>query len=644
MGGTITLTAFQSSCVSVREFLNSSRVFCIPARIRAIFVLVNTDRGAFRLKIARLSVCVAVLVAVTGCTDNFGIFGLEETEPAYIVETIDDGTVLGSETALSFSLTVSSGDIVDLPESAEVEILNAAGETVVVMGFEKLDELPEDENFIEYGDLPDGVYTLRLRLLRGAEIVNTIDRQFFVLSQDVIISQTLVYPPTVEPDSLGIARAELVYPEEYDPYARWEVDGRVVAEGYWRNGADTVRFTTPTEDGAFFLDLAIYPFGADDGVDLARTAPFTHHGDVFVSSDRLPGQGELTPNDGYLDVYHFAGNLRNAAPEWLRSDDARFEGTPQVLIEQGVFGYYLDGTASIIVDRSFLPSPGMAVKTDLIVLPFTLAPEATILRTVTDAGAELSVRVGDQSDLIVTYEDTSFSEREFRIPALFPDESEVMHLSLFLREYEATYHLSFVKNGIPLQPVEIPVAPRVSDGEILIDALPGSTEIGGSDGITGIVDEFGIAGTAPETIREEIQRRHTETLLDRFGTRLLASDVLVPVTADEPHRLTIREPGSAGARILLSLPEEMTGTALKVTIARPSRLPEERVLEPDDTGQVVIPVFPTEIDGAGVDLTAVDRTAALSDERGDVEILIAVDEGAFEILDIAVVENRFEAP
>lgn len=523
----------------------------------------------FRRFISIFFSLLAFLAILSGCSENVTLFGPSEDPAAYSIDTISDGTILDEEGSIHFSLQVIDTEGTLIPDSAEMEVVDAYGTVVIAGGFIDLGTDPEEPRILFLDNLEDGVYTLQLRLLNGLEIIDTLDRQFFILTDRFGIYETLVYPPTVEPDSLAIARAELFGEETYNPYVRWRIDDELVAEGYWYDGAETVRFDTPEEDGAFYLDLDLFPYGPQEGVDVARTAPVTHHGSVYVSSERTLNPGELGPNDEFVDLFHFAGNLRNAAPNWVNSGEARMTGEEQVLIDREVFGYYLDGTTAIELDRSIVPYDGQAIMAELVILPFLIAGEETFFTSQTESGEQFLIGVDENGKLLFSYFDAAGGQLDVPILRFFDDENETLRLSILTTALEEAYIVTVLDNGYPTVPISIPRIPPdpedETDTEDRVTAQPGITEIGGENGVYGIIDEFGISVMEPEVVLQEVRTRYHTALLNEYGSDLILSDAIVDVPAEDRVVYVIDETGSTGARFTFELADTQFPVAVDLS-------------------------------------------------------------------------------
>ena len=568
---------------------------------------------------------VLALAVLGGCSENVTLFGPSSQAVAYTIVTIEDGEVLRPNSEIAFSLSINDIENGVIPDSAELEVTNVFGEAVAAAGYDDLPTVPEERHTLLLDGLIEGVYFMDLRLFYGLEVTDFVERQFFVLSETLNIAETIVYPPTVEPDSLAIAQAALVNGEFYNPYARWLIDGALVAEGYWSEGAETVRFDTPQEDGVFFLNVEVFPFGPEEGVDVARTAPIVHRGSVYVSSERTPGPGELGPNDQFIDLYHFAGNLRNAAPEWGNTGESRFLGTPQVLIEEEVFGYYLDGTSSIEFDRSILPNADRGLTAEIVILPFTLSQGMTLFSSETESGERIWLGNDGNGVFSLVYEDAVGEEATYMVPLLYREEREALRLSVLISSIGDTYFVTILDRGRPIAPLTIQRVPLETadeeeaeeDDDTILSAQSGRTVIGCDGGVHGIVDEFGIAAMAPEVLLLEVRDRYHKALLDEYGFALLLSDALIDVERGRERSYTVADTGENGARFAFE--PVMTGFPLTVDVTVDGGDPQSVTKEEGDSPAVSIDLPPAST---------------------DVEVTIGAPESDISILNLFIVQNE----
>ncbi len=543
------------------------------------------------------------------CSENVSIFGPVEEETNYRVETVPDGSILSGELTIPLGLAVQNPEAVDLPSVLEMELFDAGGSIVLATAIEEPFAAGDETPVTALPDLEDGVYTLLVHVRRATEIVETVERQLFVVTGEFDVVQTVVFPPTVEPDSLSIAQAQLAASDQYDPFARWIVGDEVVAEGYWREGADSVFFTTPVDDGVYVLGLELYPYGPESGVRVTAAAPRVHEGNLVVSSERAPGPGELGPRDEFVDLFHFNGNTGNAAPDLLHGGDARASEDARVMIENGVFGYALDGIAEIAVDRTFIPNADATVVADLVILPFAPVDGERLLRSVTDDGSEFAIQVGDPGSIVLRYGEPGGSPQE-RVVRLSVEAGARLHLTVFVERVGDDLSVSLLSDGVPAQPVRFAlstlpdeVAAEGDREDVAVELVPslasGTTTFGGSGSVRGILDEFGIRGSSNEEALGEIRDAFVERMRTQHGEALLHADALVPSSTLEPYLIEAEAFDKGAALLTVAAGRNGEPVAVVVTESLPDG--SERVVEPTDAGYPVasgvVSVTPEDADG-----------------------------------------------
>ena len=197
---------------------------------------------AFIRFIVPLSICVAAMA----CDAGTALFTDEELDSMFDItlssdgEALSDGALLSSSEPIvvavsrmpgspeAASVSVSLYDA-DGAEAASVAFSSSAGSSIDVV---RVDDLFGDLDPLSIpSDLPEGYYELRAMVLdaRG-QALSTYSTYVLVYSGTLGPVGLEVYPGGVEPGKASLLRLTGSIPPGRDPWIRWKVDGKLLAD------------------------------------------------------------------------------------------------------------------------------------------------------------------------------------------------------------------------------------------------------------------------------------------------------------------------------------------------------------------------------------------------------------------------------
>lgn len=244
-----------------------------------------------RVAPGRLAGVAGLLLLIASCGEQAQLFSaLDEPEPVSL-STVEPGSVVRGADQLEIAVTYP-GEDATRATSMRVQLLRPDGTLTgeVVYDREQLAEpalppvqLPEPEH---------GVYTLLVEALVNDQIIISDRRQIFVLDEPPEIQRLSIRPTSIGPQMQALAIAELSYSAETRPYLRWMLGDTLVGEGYLADGNDRVVLTPgPEGQGAFQVDLEVYPWGPEEGATIDGSTTIGGSAELLVRD----GVGPLPP-------------------------------------------------------------------------------------------------------------------------------------------------------------------------------------------------------------------------------------------------------------------------------------------------------------------------------------------------------------
>ena len=498
--------------------------------------------------------------ALLSCTDNLSIFSSDEDSTGVRLSAPGSGEVLSPGAAIAVGLTYAA-NVTDLERANRlvVELTTVDGEVLAAV---ELDSALLAQPTLPPVTLPDvepGVYLLRYRASSSSGELLNEQRQVFVSAQRAAVAAILAYPPIIEPNSQALVRATVDVAPEHRPYIVWTLADQRIGEGYVEQAATAV-IETPRTAGVYQLTAELWPFGPDEGAVISAPAPSRRGLELFVVERRTPSADELQPAEDYLVLYNLAGNLRNSAALPMGTTagmlDGRRIGVPQPVVRDELFGYAVDEQNGIELPLSLLPTADQTVYVDMrFWIP---QPElgAHVLRSDSNAGERLTLRLTSDGTFVVGYCESHGAEPvEYALVSVPP--GQVLQGALeILREtglLRVMWHSAAGGFGLSI-PSAVDARSLGTDGAS--PWLSGTVRLGAAEGASAVWDEFGVRTSlsAAQLIRRSIH----DALVSRYGDRLLIAEVLptledaleleVP-TIDEGGVVTalLRSRGDAGS-------------------------------------------------------------------------------------------------
>jgi hypothetical protein len=251
-----------------------------------------------------------LLIFLTFSCSDMSVFGPQEAVPASIeVRSLRDGGLVPLGASVSYVVHVERQAGEDL--LLEAALLDAAG--VEAWSGTLASPQLEEELKLKLPGLPAGLYRLRLVLTRGSGALVEKEVPFFYVAGDFAIEGISSFPPTIQPESRILLRADLRYPEGSDPYVRWTQDGQSLGSGRVSEGLHQVSWQAPKVEGVYPVQVELFPAPPPADRDFRFTSPLVATAKLYVTPSAAAASEELGPVESYYLLFHFDGSLRDAA-------------------------------------------------------------------------------------------------------------------------------------------------------------------------------------------------------------------------------------------------------------------------------------------------------------------------------------------
>lgn len=549
---------------------------------------------------------VGLVCLLASCSENGLLTPLSSQSNQVRIASVPDGTMVSGGQSINLAVTTSGGQV--SPGDLKVEILDSSGAVVQTADIKNVD-FTQPLAPLELPNLQTGAYTLRLTLYGTDNSVLAQQKvNIFYVTGSYSLDGVNSYPPALPPGASGVLVAKIGAPPGANPYLRWTMGNNVIGQGYLSDGYNQVQWTAPSSTGVYSITVELFPYGPPTGGSFDFTSPYSLKVEVFVTNSASVAGSQLGPSSSYYALYHLRGSLKNSGVG-LKNADATAIGSPSLSVSGNVFGYLLDGSSGFSIPAMLLPTKGDGTLEPFSVtmkLQLTSAnPNRTFFVTGTAGGA---FTFGISSDAVGKLVASLNGQAEQNDVSLTPGELHTVTLSVVPKP-KLLGLLWFVDGHLVLSD-SLPSPPSSLSG------TGGQTIIGGTNGFTGLLQEFGVyyrdpqgrPDTDPEVFRQAMQQEYGSNLVFAEGF----DGIYLPPDLHYTGNITDSQVGS-GVLILhpsqsVALPAIAVGEDdLSVVIKLPSSL---------DKGEGTI-----ELVGQGKTLATLATSKAV-DAKGEVDLAL----------------------
>jgi hypothetical protein len=412
------------------------------------------------------------------------------------ITTLEDGILVGEDASIPVSLSFSDGlrnkkSLQDL--SLKSVLKNAEGDVLEELFFEAGElgdgRLPP----VKLPPLEPGCYDMEFVLSDSDEIQEEKSIFFFYDPGKYTLTKISSYPLSLLPGSSGIFLAGITSPMDSDPYIRWTLNEKVLQASRMSEGGDRLSWAAPPVEGVYAVKVELFPFSPPGGRVFTFPAPVELSSRIYVNTlkQRLM-ETDFSPEEEYYTLFHFMGNLNDDGTRREKNQypqgNLEVIGNPKLDYVRDVFGYRLDGDSgfgceTILFPRGEADYP-LPCRIRMRILPFGSVENKILFRSVSADGT-FEFILGTNPAGIPYFRLTSGNnfcegQAELALPA-----DQIALLELVLTGKEEVLESLWLINRQTL---------NASEDEFVFERIPssGSSRIAGSNGLIGLVDEFGI--------------------------------------------------------------------------------------------------------------------------------------------------------
>ena len=425
------------------------------------------------------------------------------------------------------------------PNEVSVELSDSEGGYVDGADLEYSDDLKA----FELASLSEGSYTLGIVIKEeDGTIIGEKNVVFFYTDKEFAIEQISSYPPSIEPDSEILFQGDFKYPEGSDPFVRWTFDGELITQGLLSMTGDVLQWKVPEKPGVYTLTAELYPFAPAGSSGYDFRAPYTMKGSIFTVRRLEPSLSELSPENMYPYLYHFRGNFRSHGYE--DSPEYSIEGSPNLSVENGIFGYAFDESKGIVYENNLLKTEDLSDFRYIIQLK-------GVFDEVEDEASFFSI--GDLFQLNVVPGGFALAAGDYTYS--FEKESGYIFLGLRIAENDGLFSLEWYDEG-ELRQSSVLATETVEQ----IAALDAESRLG--FGFSGVLDEFGIISTAGD---DSGFNQFVQAMQIKHGTDLILAEGFDAGLWSSDSRLSFSgETAIGGSALRLSEGSSLSGTGFEV--------------------------------------------------------------------------------
>ncbi|WP_455382422.1 hypothetical protein [Salinispira pacifica] len=484
------------------------------------------------------AVSIAVVLILAACGNPSLLVPEIQDQNNVKIDMVQDGAVISGNAEVPVNLVYTAGYNRSNggPDSMQIKLLASDGSQLRSFAIGQGQLASQDSFALDFPELDPGLYTLVVTLLEQGKVLEEKKVQFFRVQGSYRFTGISSFPSSFYPGSAGLLQAHLAIPSGADPYIRWSMNDKTIAEGTLSSGRDQVLLRAPAVEGVYNVTVELFPTPPPGGTDYSFTSSIKQSTELFVSKTQNVGEHELGPESSYYSLFHFRGDYRDVGERMrlagVKAAQAEPVGTPDLRIGGSIFGYHLDGSSGFRVKQVILPFAGDRLS------PFSLtiramADVAEINRTLfsahsSDGSFSFTLRT-DQNGLLVA-DISSHGENASAssgLPIFTPGDAVLMNLSV--APGERSTQLLWFKDGTPVATSTLPIgfgAPAAQGNGWRVPAGASTIGIGtASDGgFVGIIDEVGIyfrdANSRPSTDN----RIFRSSMKDAYGDSLVYAE------------------------------------------------------------------------------------------------------------------------
>ena len=338
-----------------------------------------------------------------------------------------------------------------------------------------------------------GLYSLEFKLSGKTDLLEKKIITFFYSRENFIINGIESLPPVIYPGTTVELKADLLIPEDSNPFLRWKENGKYLYSGLYSEGSAAILWTAPGDVGVYSITLEVFPAGPFNAADFPFNSDNSMRIELFVSKLNRSNVRNLNPLESYYTLFQFNGDTKDAAGViketknfTTRNIQAGFIGKPLLVYKEDDLGYRLDGNTGLQIPGSIFPVSGGKLQ------PFTLTIGIEPDRLEEQENI-LSYKSNDNSFEFRLFLDSKLfynayfriNKIEFTSASLIKLDKQHFLLSLSVLPDAENAEVTWYYNGIYSNSVSNEIENKNINST-------GVTIVGGKEGFSGIIYEIGV--------------------------------------------------------------------------------------------------------------------------------------------------------
>ena len=428
-----------------------------------------------------------LLGLLASCGDQSLFMSLNNPISDLQLTTISDGQVLTDGKGVPLTVSVS-----DPSKAKDLEMEVTISTPTNGSFYHTRQAVPavNAQLYIQPPSLPPGQYRMDVVIYSSGEVSQKSSENFFVAAGNWKISGIKSFPPVIGSAGKVLLKADLQFPDGSDPWLRWSYKGKVIQKGLLSQGLGKILWTAPADEGVYTITLEMFPAAPADA-DYSFASSISLSTDVYVSTVTQSAAGDLGSADSYLSLLRLQGTLDDsgAGAKKLGKTSAALIGTPEIVSTENGFGYRLAAGSGFSLSWLALPVDGGSLQ------PFTVSFGINFDSFSTTNNILVASSSDGSFTFTVSVDGTTHAPQaviqaggqSIAIPwsgvGLLTGQRYLLSLSIVPRGQSAAA-LWFLNGDL--------VASRTVSLPSFSIRQDGTTVIGGLNGFSGVIDEFGV--------------------------------------------------------------------------------------------------------------------------------------------------------
>jgi hypothetical protein len=465
-----------------------------------------------------LLMCVGLVLC--SCGDQSLFMSLNSAIPDLQVTTVSDGQVLTDGKGVPLTVTAQdTSKTTDL--EMEVTLSTPTGASV----WHNRQTVPavNQQLYIQPPSLTPGQYRMDVVIYSAGEVAQKKSANFFVATGNWRIAGIKSYPPVIGSSGKVLLKADLQYPDGVDPWLRWSYKGKVIQKGTVSKGLGKILWTAPADEGVYTITLEMFPVAPSVDSDYSFPSSISLSTDVYVSTGNQSGAGDLGSADSYLTLLRLQGTFDDsgAGAKKLGKSSATAIGSPEIVSTENGFGYRLTSGVGFSLSWLTLPVDGGSLN------PFTVSFGISF----DSFSTTNNLLVASTSDGIFSFT-LSVDGITHTPQAVVQATGQTVTIPWsgagLLAGQRYLLSLSIVPQGQTITALWFLNGELVSSRIVSFTSpslrQDGTTVIGGPNGFTGVIDEFGVYHRDDQGRTSADPAQYLRVAQQKYGQSLVFAD------------------------------------------------------------------------------------------------------------------------